>query len=154
MYNAISGAGGLSTRRSFRKSGSTKISASMGVRNGFVADVERPLPEGLEPNRHARRIPAALRVYIAGEWRRVSGDVSSGGVLVLFPQMLEGPVHVVIELRDGSGRWQATGDILRVETRGRQYAHHVRFAQPSELNGLDAIIQKHLASGETRLETA
>lgn len=154
MYNAFQGAGGLTNRRTFRKSGGWKVSASLGVRNGFMAEVERPLPEGLAPNRSARRIPAALRVYLAGEWRRVSGDVSSGGVLVLFPQMIEGPVHVLIELADGSGRWQAVGDVVRVETRGRQFAHHVRFAQPQALSGLDEIIQKHLASGETRLETA
>lgn len=154
MYDAISGAGGLRGRRSFKKKAAGKIPASRAVRQGRIAAAEKPLPEGVASKRKARRIPTSLRVQIEGTWRRVAADISAGGALLLLPERLErSSVVVAIELKDGSGKWEVTAEIIRREKRGERYAHHVRFVQPSQVEGLGAAIDRCFAEGAERLPT-
>jgi hypothetical protein len=154
MQDAFASLGGLRNRRFFGKREAWGIPASLGVRQGFMADVERPLPEGVTPQRKARRIPTTLKVLLADTWHRLAGDVSAGGALLLFPTpILEGALPLVIQLQDGGGTWSVEAEILRIERRGRQYAHHLRFAETADVEGLEAAIESALAQGHTRLET-
>lgn len=154
MDDIFTRGGGLRARRSFRKSTRWNLPASLGVRLGFVADVERPLPDGAESQRRWRRIPAAIRVLVAGEWHRVTGDVSAGGALLLFPRKIAEPhVEMIIQLREGRGTWMVTGEIVRCEPRGWRHAHHVRFTEPAPFFGLDVAIEDTLRAGARTLET-
>ena len=153
MEDIFTSVGGLRTRRSFRSRSRWNLPASLGVRLGFVADFERPLPEGVPSMRQWRRIPAAIRVLIGGEWHRLTGDVSAGGALLLFPHKIHEPrLEMIIQLRDGRGTWILAGDVVRCELRGWRYAHHVRFIAPA-LMGLDLAIEDTLLAGARVLET-
>jgi hypothetical protein len=154
MHDAHGSAGGSRIRRRFRNKGPMGISPSFGVRNGFMADVERPLPAGEKAKRKGPRIPTSFRIKIGEAWHRVAGDVSAGGLLILYPeQILVDEVAVSIELRDGSGVWNATCEILRCVPRGQRFAHHIRFANLAQVEGLGQAIERALAAGETRLAT-
>lgn len=155
MHDAFSNIGGLKGRRSFdKKKPVARVSASRAARRGLVAEAEAPLPAGVASKRKARRIPTTLQIQVDGVWRRVAADVSAGGALLLLAERLEVPtVTVLIELKDGSGKWEATADILRRERRGDRVAHHTRFAKPSQVAGLSAVIDRCLAEGAERLPT-
>jgi hypothetical protein len=154
VHDVFRSSGGLRNRRSFRKSTRWNIPASLGVRLGFMADVERPLPDGALSRRRWPRIPASFRVRLGGKWHRVTGDVSSGGALLLFPKTIQRPrVEIVIQLRNGQGTWIATGEIVRREMRGWRYAHHIRFVSPGPIAGLGATIQQALRTRQTALAT-
>lgn len=146
--------GGLKNRRLLKKAGGRlNIPSSRGVRYGYVAEVERSIPEGMASKRAARRIPALFEVRSGGEWRQVSGDISAGGALVLTGEPLtEDRVEVSIQLRDG-GAWKVTAEVLRSELRGKRYAYHLRFVDPSQVAGLDAAVEKCLSAGLERLDT-
>ncbi|HZA50911.1 MAG TPA: PilZ domain-containing protein [Myxococcaceae bacterium] len=154
MEDIFRSGGGLRNQRSFRGRKSWNIPASLGVRLGFVADLERPLPDGVPSQRRWCRIPAAIRVLVGAEWHRVTGDVSAGGALLLFPHKIAQPrLEMIIQLRDGRGTWIVTGDVVRCQLRGWRYAHHVRFVAPA-LFGLDVAIEDTLRAGGRTLETA
>lgn len=154
VFTPSSVSGGLPVRRRFKKQPGLLCAPSFGVRNGFVADVERPLPPGVAPQRRAPRIPSSFHLRVGEAWVRVAGDVSAGGALVLFGEKLETPeAELMLELADGSARWRARGQVIGIERRGSRYAHHVRFMSASQLAGLDAEIARTLESGNTRLAT-
>lgn len=154
MYDAISGIGGLKGRRTFKKKPVARVSASRAARRGLIAEAEQPVPAGVASKRKARRIPTSLRIEVNGEWRRVAADVSEGGALLLLPERLAlGSLRVAIELKDGSGKWEAEAEILRRERRGDRIAHHTRFTQPKQVAGLGAVIDRCLAEGVERLPT-
>jgi hypothetical protein len=154
VYDVFGSSAGLGHHRSFRKSTRWNIPASLGVRLGFMADVERPLPEGVQSRRRWRRIPTSFRVRFGDKWRRVTGDVSAGGALLLFPRRIKRlRLEIVIQLRNRPGTWIATGEIVGWEMRGRRYAHHVRFVNPGPIAGLGAAVQHALLAGENALET-
>ena len=150
-----SAVGGLPIRRRFKKRTGLLCAPSFGVANGFVADIERPLPAGAPVRRRSRRIPSSFHMRVGEDWIRVAGDVSGGGALVLFPQQLGGTdAELVIELADGSNRWRARGEVIGVERRGARYAHHIRFTNTAQLGALDEVIARSLSAGETRLATS
>jgi|GEM_PF-5317308 len=154
MYDAISGIGGLKGRRSFKDKPVARVSASRAARRGLIAEAEAKVPAGVASKRKARRIPTTLRIQVEGTWRRVAADISAGGALLLLPERLElREVVVAIELKDGSGKWEATAEILRRERRGDRIAHHTRFTKPSEVAGLEAVIERCLSEGAERLPT-
>ena len=155
MYDAFDGSGGglRGRKRSFKKAGPI-CSASRGVRYGYIADAEQPLAPGVESKRKSRRIPASFYFQKAGEWVRVSGDISSGGALVLFDEKILGnPIRLMIELEDGNGRWEIQGQILSRDRRGERFGHHVRFTNLTEVRGLAEAIEKSFENGEARLTT-
>lgn len=155
MYDAISGSGGLKGRRTFKKKSSKpEISASRAVRQGRIADVEKGAPAGRASRRRARRIPTSLRIQVEGGWRRVATDISAGGALLLLPERLEVPSVVIsIELKDGSGKWEVVGEIIRRMRRGDRIAHHVHFTHPGQVRGLGEAIERCFAAGQERLLT-
>jgi hypothetical protein len=154
MDDIFKSGGGLRNRRLFRKATRWNIPASLGVRLGFRADVERPLPDGLESHRRWRRIPAAIRVRVGGAWHRVTGDVSAGGALLLFSERITEPrLEMIIQLREGRGTWIVVGELVRCEMRGWRYAHHVRFVDPAPFVGLDVAIEDTLGAGGSALQT-
>ena len=155
MYDAFDNSGGgfRGRKRSFKKAGPI-CSASRGVRYGFIADLEQPLAPGVETKRKARRIPASFYFQKAGEWVRVSGDISSGGALVLFDEKIVGnQIRLMIELEDNGGRWEISGQILGLDRRGARFGHHVRFTNLTEVRGLGEAIEKSFEKGENRLTT-
>lgn len=148
MYD-INNAGGLASRREFKKDSGFKVSASLAVRKGYRAEAEKPLPAGVASKRQARRVPTLMQVLVNGEWRRVSGDISAGGALILADERIATPtVDVAV------GAWNAKGTVIGVEVRGQRFAHHVRFEDASSLKGLDEAVQRALASGEHTLQPA
>lgn len=154
MDDIFKGLGGLKHRRALKGGKTSGIPASMGVRLGYVADVERAPPEGVPSKRQNKRIPTSVRILRDGEWQRVAGDLSAGGALLL----LEGEVdashlELVVELADGTGKWHTHATVLRLEPRGRRVAHHLRFDNPDEVAGLGEAIQKAIDAGERRLDT-
>lgn len=154
MYDAFNSGGGSKTKRRFGKTSGPICSASRGVRYGFIAEEERPLREGEESKRKARRIPASFYVLKSGEWKRVSGDLSSGGALVLSPEKIVGNrVRLLIQMEDGSGSWQVSGEILSFDRRGDRFGHHVRFSNTAEIRGLAEAIEKAFTQGDARLQT-
>ncbi|HYX91959.1 MAG TPA: PilZ domain-containing protein [Myxococcaceae bacterium] len=154
MHDVFRSSGGLSNRRTFRHSSRWNIPGSLAVRLGFMGDVERPLPEEVSSKRQWQRLPASFRVRLGGKWRRVTGDVSAGGALLLYPKRIQRPrLEVVIQLRHGQGTWIATGEIVRSEVRGWRYAHHLRFVSPGPIQGLDAAIKKALRARHRALPT-
>jgi hypothetical protein len=154
MYDAFSSGGGSKSKRRFSKTQGPICSASRGVRYGFIAEGERSLPNGVESKRASRRIPASFYVLKAGEWKRVSGDLSSGGALVLSDEKLVGNrVRLLIQLEDGSGSWQVSGEILGHDNRGNRFGHHVRFTNTAEVRGLAEAIERCFEQGDARLPT-
>lgn len=154
MDDIFKGSGGLKHKRSLKGKKTSGISASMGVRLGYVADVERPPPEGMPSKRQSKRIPTSLRIFRDGAWHRVAGDLSAGGALLLLDGKVETPeLEVIIELADGTGRWQTHAKILRRELRGRRIAHHLRFENADDVAGLGEAIEKAIEAGERRLDT-
>lgn len=154
MDDIFKGSGGLKHRRALKGKKTSGIPASMGVRLGYVADVERPPPEGQPSKRQSKRIPTSVRILRDGAWVRVPGDLSAGGVLLLLDGRVEAPeLEVVIELPENAGRWHAHARILRREQRGRRVAHHLRFENAEEVAGLGEVIEKAIADGERRLDT-
>lgn len=154
MDDIFKGSGGLKHKRALKGKKTEGISASMGVRLGYVADVERPPPEGTPSKRQSKRIPTSVRILRDGQWHRVAGDLSAGGALLLLDGSVDTPeLEVVIELADGSGKWHAHAKILRREQRGRRIAHHLRFDNAEEVAGLGEAIQKAIDAGERRLDT-
>jgi hypothetical protein len=153
MDNVFSSGRGLESRRSL-KSGTTGCSASLAVRMGYRADVERPLPEGQASMRRARRIPTSFYLTIDERTLRVSGDLSTGGALVLWDEQLPtSEVSLTIKLRENEQSFTARGEIVFVEMRGERFAHHIRFVQPRELRDLAPYIARAYEAGETRLHT-
>lgn len=155
MDDAFGASGGLRNRRKLKKEkAGEEIPASMGVRLGYVADVERPPPEGVPSKRRTKRIPTSVQIRIDGKWHRVAADISAGGALILYGEPIRGrQVEIFLELADKSDRWDLTGTILRREKRGRRYAHHIRFDAPSQVRGLSVAIGEALLAGKKRLET-
>lgn len=154
MDDIFRGSGGLKNRRNLKGKKDGSIPSSMGVRLGYVSDVERPPPPGVPSKRRTRRIPTSLRILRGTEWTRVAGDLSGGGALLLLETEIEEPfLEVTIELADGSKKWHTTAQVLRREPRGRRVAHHLRFNEASEVEGLGELIEQAIAAGETRLET-
>jgi hypothetical protein len=155
MYDAFSSGSGLKGRRSFKKGKEgAPISASRGVRQGRVADTEKAPVKGVPSRRRARRIPTSLRLKVGEGWRRVAADISAGGALLLLPERLEdATVTLAIELKDGTGKWEAQADVIRRERRGDRIAHHVHFTQPQKLAGLAEAIERCFAEGRERLLT-
>lgn len=128
--------------------------ASRAVREGYVADVERPPPPGVPSKRASKRIPTTVLVKLGDAWLRTPADISAGGALLLMPNRFEDrEVQIRIELADGSGKWEVTGRILRRDARGKRVGHHVQFDSGSQADGLGAAIDRALAAGESRLET-
>jgi len=155
MDDAFGTSGGLRHKRKLKKGKpGEEIPASLGVRLGYVADVERPPPEGVRSTRRTKRIPTSVQIRIDGKWHRVAADISAGGALILYGQPIEGrQVEISLELADRSARWDVTGTILRREKRGRRYAHHIRFDVAAQVAGLNLAIQEALMAGKKRLET-
>lgn len=154
MDNIFKGSGGLKHRRALKAKKGTGIPASLGVRLGYVADIERATPEGQPSKRRSKRIPTSVRILRDNSWVRVPGDLSAGGMLLLLDGRVETPqLEVVIELPEGAGRWHTRATILRREQRGRRVAHHLRFENSDEVAGLAEVIDQALANGERRLDT-
>jgi len=129
---SVSGSGGWALRRRrFNKSLQIgAFSPSYGVRRGYLADVERPLPADLENLRKARRMPMSFEVCIGGTWRRAAGDVSTGGALVLLP-FAAAETQFQVRVRMGEKEWMGMSQLLSTSERGARYAHHVRFTDPA-----------------------
>lgn len=154
MDNVFRGSGGLKNRRNLKGKKETSIPSSMGVRLGYVSDVERPPPEGVPSKRRSRRIPTSVHILRDGSWMRVAGDLSGGGALLLLDSRIEeSELEMTIELADGSKKWHALAQVLRREQRGRRIAHHLRFNDASQVEGLGEVIERAILAGETRLET-
>jgi hypothetical protein len=140
-------------KRKFKKKGPA-FAASMLVRKGLVADVERPLPSSEAPKRKAKRIPTSLKAKVGGKWRRVSGDVSGGGALLLLAEQLqESQVEISIALQGEERKWDALAEIVRCEYRGERIAYHLRFVDAAQVEGLDEAIERCIAEGAKRLRT-
>jgi len=103
-----------------------KFSPSFGVHKGLIPDPNWPPVEFPEDNvamqRRFRRVRCDLVLHAEGLRRRVPGDLSKGGAMVLLPQMLTIPV-VTIEL---NGK-QAEAQVLSATPVGPLFAHHVQF---------------------------
>ncbi len=144
MDNFFGGRGGgaLRLKRKLEKDPSQRFSPSYGVRNGFLADVERTREDG-NNQRGAKRVPASFEICFDGTWTRLSGDLSAGGALVLSEKKAESTeVQVRIKL-DGT-EWTLTGEVLNVQRRAQRFAHHVKFTQPEEAKGLEEALAKSI----------
>jgi len=154
MDNVFGGGGGFKGRRNLKGRKDSSIPSSMGVRMGYVSDVERPPPPGVPSKRRSKRIPTSVHILRDGAWKRVAGDLSGGGALLLLDSKIEeGQLELTVELADGSRKWHAVAEILRREPRGRRVAHHLRFNDASQVEGLGEVIQAAIDAGETRLDT-
>jgi hypothetical protein len=103
-----------------------RFASSFGVRNGFVAESEQALPEGLENLRHFPRRRMTFEIQLDGQWRRVAGDVSGGGVLFLLPFRAHVEKLEVL-VRTPDLEWQGAGRLLGTDQRGERFGHHVKF---------------------------
>ena len=155
MHDSIgSSGGGFKNRRNFKNGKQPITTASRAVRLGLKADTEKPPPPGVPSKRSSKRIPTSLHAMVDGKWKRIAGDISAGGALLLFPKRIEDrEVDLMIELADHSAKWEVKGTILRREDRGTRVAHHIRFLDETQVIGLDAAINAAIAAGEERLDT-
>jgi hypothetical protein len=136
-FNPFAAAQLARSRRKLKKVES--FSPSYGVRNGYVADVERPTAKN---QRAARRVPTSFDVFVDGVWRHVAGDVSAGGALFLLPEgaRIE-KVTIVIKGSDPKHQWKLSGIIRRISRRGERFAHHVQFTDVSQTEGLAELLE-------------
>ena len=69
MEDAFGGSGGLRHRRKLKKGEpGERPPASLGVRLGYVADVEHPPPKGVSSTRRTKRIPTSVQIRVGGRW--------------------------------------------------------------------------------------
>lgn len=146
MYDVFGNSSGLQAKRRFKKRPALALSSSFGVRNGFVAGAERPLPAGVENLRAARRLPLTFEVGLEGKRLRVAGDLSAGGAMFLLPYAAGShQVEVFFRVPGEGEERRVQGQLLACYTRGRRFAHHVRFVQV-QADQLAAAIEKAAAA--------
>lgn len=128
MHDAFSHTTGFTYRRRLRRE-SSSFSPSYGVRKGFIADVERPLPPDQKNLRRSPRLRASFDVLLDGERRRVAGDVSAEGAMFLLPHP-SASNEVELFLQPPGEAWEirATGRIIDRQPRATRVAHRVRFS--------------------------
>jgi hypothetical protein len=128
MYDAF-GSGGRPDRvlrRRVHDKESRKFSPSFGVHAGLIPDPNWPPVQFPEDNvamqRKYRRVRCELILEAEGLRRRVPGDLSQGGAMVLLAHELSTGV-VTIEF---SGR-RAEARVLSSTPHGPMFAHHAQF---------------------------
>jgi hypothetical protein len=144
MYDAFGSSGGSRSQRALKKKDpSASFSPSYGVRHGFMADEERPVPAGSTNRRGSRRVPMTFEVLLEGDWRRLAGDLSVGGALFLSPvQAQEDRIQLRVRLSGVEREWNAVGFICGVERRGVRFAHHVQFLEADDPTVLAQALER------------
>jgi len=113
-------------RRKVRDDELHRFSPSFGVHRGYIPDPNWPpvqFPDDtLAMQRRFRRVRCELVVEAEGLRRRVPGDLSQGGAMVLLAERLVAPI-ITIEL---NGR-RAEACVLSATPQGMLLAHHAQF---------------------------
>lgn len=118
-------------RRRPRRDEVQKFSPSFGVHVGLIPDPNWPPVEFPENNvamqRRYRRVRCELVLEAEGLRRRVPGDLSQGGAMVLVAQPLT-VEHITIELH---GK-RADARVLSFTAAGPMFAHHAQFVDEEQ----------------------
>lgn len=113
-------------RRRARHDEAEKFSPSFGVHKGLIPDPNWPPAQFPEDNvamqRRFRRVRCELVVHAEGLRRKVTGDLSQGGAMVVLPYLLVADL-VTIEVNGKA----AEARILSSTSRGPLFAHHAQF---------------------------
>jgi hypothetical protein len=132
MYDAFGNGARLRyLNRRTRKDEVKKFSPSFGVHVGLIPDPNWPpvqFPDNsVAMQRKHRRVACTFSLQVEGKKSTVSGDVSVGGVMFLWPQKL-GVTEVIVEVRGVS----ALAKVLSSNQRAEVIAHHAQFVDPVE----------------------
>jgi hypothetical protein len=116
-----------------------------GVRRGLIADIDRPLPAGQQNLRSSTRVRTSFEIILDGNRRRVTGNVSAGGVMFLLAKpLIASSVEVVLPKTARSPEIRAVAHLLACHAQGPRVAHRACFskqANRAEINRfVDALI--------------
>lgn len=126
MGSDFGSAGGSAAHRKVKTKATEKFSPSYGVHKGYIRDPNWPpavIPaKSHATNRRERRVPAKFSVKVGERFVKVSGDLSRGGAMFLLPQV--SPTRQVMVK---FGEFQALVEVITVNSKDGQVAHHTRF---------------------------
>lgn len=141
MSDIFSPSSGAVAHRKLKTKNATKFSPSYGVHKGYIRDPNWPpavIPENSTATaRRERRVPAKFAVIVGRKRAVVSGDLSRGGAMFVLP--LVSPLR---EVQVEFGGFTARVEILSVNRKGGQVAHHARYLDKAEAAPLWAAVKE------------